>query len=160
MMQENTDTETPIARKISKFSKKLLYVVLALAALNFLVGLSPTESWVSMESILKRCDRAVNAEGQLESKDRDRIERKAEAVAKQGLRILAFAKKSVSAGGDSLDRSDIDRNLVFLGLQGTIDPPRTSAIEAVRACQSAGITIKMIAGDRALTASQGTFINP
>lgn len=51
MMQENTDTETPIARKISKFSKKLLYVVLALTALNFIVGLSRTESWVSMESI-------------------------------------------------------------------------------------------------------------
>lgn len=107
----------------------------------------------SMEAILKRCDRLVNAQGQLEPLDRDQIERRAEAVAKQGLRILAFAKKSVAAAQQSLDHSDLDRGLIFLGLQGMIDPPRTSAIAAVRACQSAGIQVKMITGDHPLTAT-------
>lgn len=107
----------------------------------------------SMEAIFKRCDRMVNAQGQLEPLDRDRIERRAEAVAKQGLRILAFAKKSVPADQQSLDHSDLDRGLILLGLQGMIDPPRTSAISAVRACQSAGIQVKMITGDHPLTAT-------
>jgi len=40
-----------------------------------------------------------------------------------------------------------------LGLQGIIDPPREEAIAAVKACQSAGIQVKMIAGDHALTAA-------
>lgn len=107
----------------------------------------------SMEAIFKRCDRMVNAQGQLEPLDRDRIERRAEAVAKQGLRILAFAKKSVPADQQSLLHSDLDQGLLLLGLQGMIDPPRTSAIASVRACQSAGIQIKMITGDHPLTAT-------
>lgn len=107
----------------------------------------------SMEAIFKRCDQLVKGQGQLEPLDRDRIERRAEAVAKQGLRILAFAKKSVPADQQSLLHSDLDRGLILLGLQGMIDPPRTSAIAAVRACQSAGIQVKMITGDHPLTAT-------
>jgi cation-transporting P-type ATPase F len=107
----------------------------------------------SMESVLKRCDRAANAQGQLEPLDRPQIERRAEAVAKQGLRVLAFAKKSVPVQQQSLDRSDLDRGLVLLGLQATIDPPRSAAIPAIRACQSAGIQVKMITGDHPLTAT-------
>ena len=42
--------------------------------------------------------------------------------------------------------------LTFLGLQGMIDPPRPEAIAAVRACQRAGIQVKMITGDHAGTA--------
>jgi cation-transporting P-type ATPase F len=107
----------------------------------------------SMESILKRCDRIANAQGQLEPLDRPQIEHRAEAVAKQGLRILAFAKKTVPVGQQSLDRSDLDGGLVLLGLQGMIDPPRSTAISAIRACQSAGIQVKMITGDHPLTAT-------
>lgn len=115
----------------------------------------------SMEAIFKRCDwakptlrdRKLNAQGQLEPLDRDQIERKAEAVAKQGLRILAFAKKSVPADQQSLDHFDLNRGLILLGLQGMIDPPRKAAISAVRACQSAGIQVKMITGDHPLTAT-------
>jgi high-affinity K+ transport system ATPase subunit B len=43
-------------------------------------------------------------------------------------------------------------DLVFLGLQGMIDPPRPEAIAAVHACQSAGIQVKMITGDHIATA--------
>ena len=107
----------------------------------------------SMEAIFKRCDRMADAQGQLVPLDRDRIERRAEAVAKQGLRILAFAKKSVPSNQQSLDHADLDRGLVLLGLQGMIDPPRASAIAAVRACHSAGIQVKMITGDHVVTAT-------
>lgn len=48
MMDQSPDTETPITRKINKFSHKLLYVVLGLAVLTFVIGLSRTESWVEV----------------------------------------------------------------------------------------------------------------
>ena len=51
-----------------------------------------------------------------------------------------------------MDHSDLEEGLIFLGLQGMIDPPRPEAIAAVRACQSAGIQVKMITGDHVLTA--------
>lgn len=74
------------------------------------------------------------------------------SMANQGLRVLAFATKEV-ATKRSLNRHDIARGLVFLGLQGIIDPPRDQAIAAVKACQYAGIQVKMITGDHALTAA-------
>ena len=43
-------------------------------------------------------------------------------------------------------------SLVFLGLQGMLDPPRPEALAAVQACQRAGITVKMITGDHRDTA--------
>jgi len=67
--------------------------------------------------------------------------------------VLAFAKKEISVQKQEIEHEDIESDLVFLGLQGMIDPPRAEAIAAVRACQSAGIQVKMITGDHALTAA-------
>ncbi len=106
----------------------------------------------STEAILKRCDQRLNTEGRLVSLDRTQVERSADVMAEQGLRVLAFAKKPVPADQHSLDHPDLEQGLVFLGLQGMIDPPRPEAIAAVHACQSAGIQVKMITGDHALTA--------
>ena len=107
----------------------------------------------SIESILKRCDRLLDDRGQLATLDQARIERKVAEMAQQGLRVLAFATKSVKTAPQPLAHSDIEQGLVFLGLQGMIDPPRTAAITAIRACQSAGIQVKMITGDHILTAT-------
>jgi len=106
----------------------------------------------STEAILKRCAQRLNAENRLVPVDRTQVEREADAMASQGLRVLAFAKKSVAPSQHDLDHPDLDQDLVFLGLQGMIDPPRPEAIKAVHACQSAGIQVKMITGDHALTA--------
>jgi len=106
----------------------------------------------SVEAILNRCQQMLDVEGNMTSVDAQTIHQEVDAMAKLGLRVLALAKKSVLAGKDDLDHADIDKDLVFLGLQGMIDPPRTEAIQAVEACQSAGIQVKMITGDHAVTA--------
>ncbi|MEH2291515.1 cation-translocating P-type ATPase [Nostoc sp.] len=106
----------------------------------------------SVEAILQRCDRMFDAQGQLARLNSAAVEQEVASMANQGLRVLAFASKEV-ATKRSLNRNDIDRGLVFLGLQGIIDPPREEAIAAVKACQSAGIQVKMITGDHALTAA-------
>ncbi len=53
----------------------------------------------------------------------------------------------------ALDHQDVETDLVFIGLQGMIDPPRPEAISAVHACQAAGIQVKMITGDHITTAT-------
>ncbi|ODG96624.1 carbonate dehydratase [Nostoc sp. KVJ20] len=106
----------------------------------------------SVEAILKRCQQMLNAEGNLTSVDPETIHQEVDVMANLGLRVLAFANKSVSNAQDSLDHADIEKDLVFLGLQGMIDPPRSEAIKAVEACQNAGIQVKMITGDHAVTA--------
>ncbi|MFN6483474.1 MULTISPECIES: HAD-IC family P-type ATPase [unclassified Nostoc] len=106
----------------------------------------------SVEAILQRCDRMFDAQGKLARLNPAAVEQEVAGMANQGLRVLAFASKEV-ATKRSLDRNDLDRGLVFLGLQGIIDPPREEAIAAVKACQSAGIQVKMITGDHALTAA-------
>ncbi|MBF2035262.1 MAG: HAD-IC family P-type ATPase [Leptolyngbyaceae cyanobacterium T60_A2020_046] len=107
----------------------------------------------SAEAILKRCDRQLNAQGQGSPLDQPAIDRAIHHMANQGLRVLAFAQKLTETPLTEIDHADLDRDLVFLGLQGMIDPPRVEAIAAVRACQSAGIQVKMITGDHALTAA-------
>ncbi|MBD2213686.1 HAD-IC family P-type ATPase [Nostoc linckia FACHB-104] len=112
----------------------------------------------SVEAILQRCTLMLNTNGQprpidcVETLKQTSIEREVNIMARQGLRVLALAKKPVRDEQNTLDHPDIADGLIFLGLQGMIDPPRESAIKAVQACQSAGIQVKMITGDHAITA--------
>lgn len=110
----------------------------------------------SVETVLNRCRQMVDAWGNLTPLDRKLIAAEVERMAKQGLRVLAFAKKPVTpkqrSQTMSLSHEDVETNLIFIGLQGMIDPPRTEAIAAVNACQSAGIQVKMITGDHITTA--------
>ncbi|PAX60777.1 cation-transporting P-type ATPase [Brunnivagina elsteri] len=112
----------------------------------------------SAESILKRCQLLLNTKGDsrpidcVETLRQTTIEREVNIMARQGLRVLALAKKAVPDNQTTVDHTDIEKDLIFLGLQGMIDPPRESAIAAVKACQDAGIQVKMITGDHAVTA--------
>ncbi|MCX5998133.1 MAG: HAD-IC family P-type ATPase, partial [Chloroflexi bacterium] len=75
----------------------------------------------------------------------------AEAMAREALRVLALAYRHVPADKTSISRADLE-GMVFLGLQGMIDPPREEAIDAVAKCRKAGIRVVMITGDHARTA--------
>jgi magnesium-transporting ATPase (P-type) len=58
----------------------------------------------------------------------------------------------VSPKTNTLDQGQLPPGLTWLGLQGMMDPPRPEAIQAVHACQRAGLAVKMITGDHAVTA--------
>jgi cation-transporting ATPase F len=106
----------------------------------------------SAEALLLRCCSQMGSQGEIQPLEAEPIRQQVEALARQGLRVLAFAQKTVPSSQTQVDHSDLEEGLIFLGLQGMIDPPRPEAIAAVRACQSAGIQVKMITGDHVLTA--------
>ena len=107
----------------------------------------------SVEALLQRCDGVFGAAGERMNLDADAINGRVEDMAAQGLRVLAFARGELPAGSASIDHGNVASGLTFLGLQGMIDPPREEAVRAVRACQDAGIRVKMITGDHAGTAA-------
>lgn len=106
----------------------------------------------AVEKVLTLCDRMVAVDGTDQRLDPQCVLDHAEAFAGRGLRVLAFARKSLSADTTILADRDVEGGLTFLGLQAMMDPPRPESVAAVHACQSAGIAVKMITGDHALTA--------
>jgi Ca2+-transporting ATPase len=106
----------------------------------------------SVEALLPRCGSQMGSQGEIQPLEAERIRQQVEALARQGLRVLAFAQKTVPSSQTQVDHPDLQEGLIFLGLQGMIDPPRPEAIAAVRSCQTAGIQVKMITGDHVLTA--------
>lgn len=83
---------------------------------------------------------------------RSRASKAASELASEGMRVLAVAQKAVPLDQKSLNDSDLASGFELQGLVAMIDPPRKEAQEAIQACQSAGITIKMITGDHPETA--------
>jgi Ca2+-transporting ATPase len=73
-----------------------------------------------------------------------------EGMAARGLRVLAIAGRR--GGSPGATRDDDERDLVVQGLVGFQDPLRPEVPDAVAECQRAGIAVKMITGDHALTA--------
>jgi Ca2+-transporting ATPase len=98
--------------------------------------------------ILERSTRVLTADGVVELDDatRDRIREQVETFADDALRVLAFADKPTDDGGDP------EENLVFVGLQGLIDPARPEVTDAITETHLAGIDVKMITGDNHRTA--------
>ncbi|WP_232370962.1 cation-transporting P-type ATPase [Desulfogranum marinum] len=75
-----------------------------------------------------------------------------EAIASQGQRTLAVATISID-DKETISIEDVKSGMILLGLFGIIDPPRDEAVAAVQNCLGAGIKVKMITGDHALTAT-------
>jgi Ca2+-transporting ATPase len=100
------------------------------------------------EKVLQMCVQYPDGEA-LKTKD---ITHVASDLAKEGLRVLAFAYKEAADDMEELTHSDAEAGLTFAGLQGMIDPPRPEAVEAVEECKKAGIRVVMITGDHAITA--------
>ena len=75
-----------------------------------------------------------------------------EKMAKEALRVLAFAYKEMDNLPSKEEMKTIENNLTFIGMVGMIDPPRLEAKRAVEKCKKAGIKTVMITGDHKVTA--------
>jgi len=105
------------------------------------------------ERILPRATHVLNAEGGIDPLDVRWIDEQAKDMASVGLRVLAFARKSMPESTTDMTHDDVNGGLILLGLQGMIDPPRDEVAQAIEACYAAGIQVKMITGDHVLTAA-------
>jgi Ca2+-transporting ATPase len=106
------------------------------------------------ETILEMCTHILEdgEEAKLTQTKVSKVLQANEQLAGNALRVLAMAFKRVPSAEEKYEDDAIEKDLVFVGLQGMIDPPREEAIQANKVCQKAGIKTVMITGDHKLTA--------
>jgi Ca2+-transporting ATPase len=103
------------------------------------------------ERVAEMCTRMLTPAGPAPI-DGAAVHAAARRLAADGLRVLAMAYRDLpEAVADTVAQAEPD-GLVFVGLQGMMDPPRTGVREAVATCHDAGIRVVMITGDHAITA--------
>lgn len=106
------------------------------------------------EILLSKCDR-IYQDGKtrkLTDKDRKEILEENRLMAEDALRVLGMAFRE--AGSKKVSSSqELEKNLVFVGLQGMIDAPRPEARKALKLCEHAGIRVVMVTGDHKITAT-------
>ncbi|MBY6033759.1 HAD-IC family P-type ATPase [Marinobacter daepoensis] len=104
------------------------------------------------ERVLDMCTRELASDGVPTPLQRGRWEKTVSDMASEGLRVLALARRTGVGGPRELVVETLEGGLELLGVVGLLDPPRQEAIEAIAECHGAGIRVKMITGDHALTA--------
>lgn len=104
------------------------------------------------EVVLDRCDRILvdGEEKELTEERKNEILDKNTEFAREALRVLGFARKTVD--DTEADEEEIESGMVFLGLQGMMDPARKEVKGAVDDCRTAGIGVVMATGDNVETA--------
>jgi Ca2+-transporting ATPase len=105
--------------------------------------------------LLQRCTKLYTGAGIRDLTDGDKKELllQTTAMAKQALRVLGSSFRDLGSGTvDGRTPDDVETDLVFVGLTGMYDPPRTEAKDAVEKCRGAGIRVVMITGDHPETA--------
>lgn len=104
--------------------------------------------------ILARCTHVLenNKVVLLTDEKRNDILSANETMARNALRVLAIAYKELDHIPKSNEMDSVESDLTFIGLVGMIDPPRIEVIDAINKCKTAGIKVKMITGDHAITA--------
>lgn len=85
--------------------------------------------------------------------DRQELLKISGEMAEKGLRVICVAIRALEEIPANPHPEEIENDLTFVGLLGLDDPPRTEAVEGIKACQNAGIRTVMITGDNLMTAS-------
>ena len=104
------------------------------------------------ETVLERCDRILldGEEKEFTEEKKQEIIDKNHKYASDALRVLGFARKKVEDPHTSDE--ELESEMVFLGLQGMMDPAREEVNDAVEDCRTAGIGVVMATGDNIETA--------
>ncbi|MCL2847500.1 MAG: HAD-IC family P-type ATPase [Firmicutes bacterium] len=111
------------------------------------------------EKVLELCKFQASENSQ-EKIDINFWENKINSIASSGKRMIGLAYADVVGVSPHDIKTELNHeglktsNLIFLGIVGIIDPPKPEAIEAIKIARKAGITVKMITGDHALTAGE------
>ncbi|MCR9089990.1 cation-transporting P-type ATPase [Algiphilus sp.] len=103
------------------------------------------------ERVLAMCSRQRTADGDAPL-DMEHWQLVLDEMAAKGQRLLAIALRTMARQERHLDHHHVADGLTLIGVVGMMDPPRDEAVRAVAACHSAGIAVKMITGDHAVTA--------
>ena len=108
-----------------------------------------------LDELLSRCNSYMlndNIKQDLENY-RHIIEKNNEDMAKNALRVLAIAYKELDHKPEKNEIDNLEKDLIYVGMVGMIDPPREEAKVAVEKCKTAGIKTVMITGDHKITAT-------
>ncbi|MDR3061660.1 MAG: calcium-translocating P-type ATPase, PMCA-type, partial [Dysgonamonadaceae bacterium] len=107
-----------------------------------------------LDEVLSCCDHIlINGQVKALTEEMKTEIRKANTdMAEKALRVLASAMKKIPELPDKVAPSTLEKNLIFIGMLGMIDPPREEVKEAVEKCRTAGIKPVMITGDHKITA--------
>lgn len=107
------------------------------------------------DEVLKRCTSIWEngAARPMTEKDRKQIESENKRMADKALRVLAGALKETAEKPEDISPETLERDLVFVGLTGMIDPVRPEVKAAIQECRQAGIRPVMITGDHRDTAA-------
>jgi magnesium-transporting ATPase (P-type) len=103
------------------------------------------------ECIFSRCSHQL-VRGLKLPIDLEECHQQSNKLATSGQRVIAIAMKSLELTLKQVYFDDVESGLILLGIIGMVDPPRPEAAHAVQLCQKAGIRVKMITGDHAITA--------
>ena len=107
-----------------------------------------------IDELLERCNRYIeNGQVKLDRDDfEDEVRNVNNQMAKKALRVLGMAYKELDHKPSDEEIKNIEKDLIFVGMCGMIDPPRLEVKEAVAKCKTAGIRTVMITGDHKITA--------
>lgn len=107
-----------------------------------------------IDELLERCNRYIeNGQVKLDRDDfEDKVRNVNNQMAKKALRVLGMAYKELDHKPSDEEIKNIEKDLIFVGMCGMIDPPRLEVKEAVAKCKTAGIRTVMITGDHKITA--------
>lgn len=109
----------------------------------------------SPSSVLAKCTHIYKGGKvkKMTAKERKEIEKEYESESADALRVLGFAYREItSTEAKNPEIKKIEQKMIFVGLTGIIDPPRTDVPEAIRVAHAAGIRIFMVTGDAPMTA--------
>jgi len=108
------------------------------------------------EAVMAHVSRIMGATGEqpVTDADRARVAGVMESYGRQGLRVLAFARRVLLAGAPvPASREDAERDLCLLGVTAMQDPPRAEVPAAIARVHRAGIVVHVVTGDNGLTAA-------
>ncbi len=150
MSKNDLESDTPRVEEIPFDSeRKLMTTIHSRKGEKYLVAIKG-----GLDELLANCDRILESGKvrKLTGEDREKIHKINLSMAEDALRVLAVGMDEIDDVPKEVSPQTLEKNLVFVGLLGMIDPPRDEVRVAVATCRDAGIKPVMITGDHKITA--------